>query len=766
MATSPTDLSKVQEQLLKQRDALLRQLGLEELNRQAEETLTKAAEESRKRKAAHFVAPEITDGGERRRSLRVRGITAEGTPVEKSLPKELRDELEGPRGRPEGDVAWDRTLKYVHVSRPMAAEIINDVRAATATMLGLPAPPAVGGKAAEEAPSGADAAADAVSSAGGAFSSSAASSSAAAAAGDDDGAPIEITHNDSDTLAEEPPVGRKRLTRASLGKAAASSAAASSSSAAAPPTPSKARSGKASDAAAAGSSLAPLAGFPDGGLTAAFNIDAGYPLPLVDPAAPAAANASSASGGAGKKGGKAAGAGAISPARGAGAGRVAKGAAAAASGLASLQLRDVSAVLKVVPDRVYSVAFHPAADKVIGICGSKAGFVGVWEPDMARLQGVAAPAGSGSVSLSARSKSHGGAGAAGADSKAPAAKRPRRGTAAGEEGESDGEKAEGTDDSAADGPTAANDDEAEEAGEAEADGVGASPAASGSSAGLRFGGSAASGFKRKGPVSADPSAFDEADLPADKVAVFAPHSAPVNYLQVPRGAPHLLVTSSYDGSVRALDFNKGVSWEWLADVKGRGVSAMDVMEVAPLASSASSSSSSSSTSRKGAAAAGAGSASAGPGISCAVLVGTYDGQMALVDPRARSLAAAFQAHDRKVTATSACGGSAYFLSSSSDAKVHVWDVRKMGHAHTAPASSGSESAKRSSSSPSSAASGRVSHVPIASVGSSQAVTSAFFSPLGTRVIATCNDNKLRLWNAVWSGSSGELCGLGALSDRP
>jgi len=263
-------------------------------------------------------------------------------------------------------------------------------------------------------------------------------------------------------------------------------------------------------------------------------------------------------------------------------------------------------------------------------------------------------------------------------------------------------------------------------------------------------------------VSADPSAFDEADLPADKVAVFAPHSAPVNYLQVPRGAPHLLVTSSYDGSVRALDFNKGVSWEWLADVRGRGVSAMDVMEVAPLAAATSSTSS---ASRKGAAAAGAGSASAGPGISCAVLVGTYDGQIALVDPRARSLAAAFQAHDRKVTATSACGGSAYFLSSSSDAKVHVWDVRKMGHAHAAPAaSSGSDSARRSSassfSSSSSAASGRVSHVPITSVGSSQAVTSAFFSPLGTRVIATCNDNKLRLWDAVWSGSGGEFCDLG------
>lgn len=211
----------------------------------------------------------------------------------------------------------------------------------------------------------------------------------------------------------------------------------------------------------------------------------------------------------------------------------------------------------------------------------------------------------------------------------------------------------------------------------------------------------------------------------------APHAP---RLQVPRGAPHLLLTCGYDGSIRALDFNRGVSWELSHEEGGRdsGVSAMDICDVAPALPSA------------GGAGAGAGAGAAGGsvgvGISGTVIVGMYDGRVGLLDVRTpthkRSMAHAFTAHNRKVTAASACG-SAYFLTSSSDSTVKLWDARKIAEG------SGRKGGTRA---------------PVAETGSSQAVTSAFFSPQGTRVIATCNDNKLRLWVVDWASESG-CCSL-------
>jgi WD40 repeat protein len=149
--------------------------------------------------------------------------------------------------------------------------------------------------------------------------------------------------------------------------------------------------------------------------------------------------------------------------------------------------------------------------------------------------------------------------------------------------------------------------------------------------------------------------------------------------------------------VRALDVNKGVSWAWLRVRPGRdaGVSALDLL-------------------------AGLTPASGGAGVACTAVVGLYDGGLGLLDPRAGAglTHVVAEAHGRKVTSVSAAGAH-HFTSSSSDSFVHVWDARAMKK-------------------------------PLASVRSEQAVTSNFLSPLATRGVSTCNDNKLRVWALDWA----------------
>ena len=388
----------------------------------------------------------------------------------------------------------------------------------------------------------------------------------------------------------------------------------------------------------------------DGGLLATFDADAGFalPIPVVGEAPRKLA-------------------GSVSRGR---AGLGESGTGGSGTALSGLSLRDVTAVLKVVPDRIYSVCLHPAADKVLALTGSKAGFVAIWEPVMDKLEPPSVATSNGS-----------------ARSQEPSSKRARLDDSKVSATTSQAaRKSSGDDDGGSDGSGDGD------AGEDDDDGPGAR---------VRVGARVREAMRR-GPTSADADDFDE-DTPEDRVALFSPHSAPINQLLVPRGAPHLVVSCSYDGTVRSLDLNKGMSWAWLrssSDGGGRsrdaGVSAIDVLA--------------------GSVSPGAG----GAGVTGATAVGLYDGGLGLLDTRAGALVnLVAEAHGRKVTSISSAGAH-HFTSSSSDSTVCLWDARAL----------------RSK--------------PLASASSEQAITSAFVSPSATHAVATCNDNKLRIFALDWT----------------
>jgi len=49
------------------------------------------------------------------------------------------------------------------------------------------------------------------------------------------------------------------------------------------------------------------------------------------------------------------------------------------SAFKSLKSDDETNVAKVVPDRIYSVTFHPTSDKILAVAGDKQGYVGLWD---------------------------------------------------------------------------------------------------------------------------------------------------------------------------------------------------------------------------------------------------------------------------------------------------------------------------------------------------------------------------------------------------
>jgi hypothetical protein len=547
----------------------------------------------------------------------VAGISADGTPVEHAVVQPYNVSDNRP-DRPEGDVPWDGLLltgqRSGPQSLPVVANLLGMMRASAAGLLGVPVPPPL-------QPLAATAAASA------AAGSSAADADAASASASSPAAPEAA--DESAAAAAAPAGGRRGSSRAAAAAASAKLAAAAA------PSPSRAASSAASEEEGGGgssssSSSAAAAAASEGDDADFAARRARYPgCGLASPALLAARPT------AGFWGASVAGGASSSSSSSAG-GRDAKK-------LTALSVRSPRHVMKVAPERIFSVAWHPGAQKLVALAGDKWGRLGVWAPHAER------PGSSGSGSGGSSS-------AAAAGTASPARKRAR---------------------GAGGASSAAADDEEEADANAGADND------------------------------------DNEDDGLHTVAVFRPHNSPVSYVVVPPGAPHLVLTASYDGSARALDLNRGVSWllTTVGDDASKGLSALEVDALAP---------------------------AGGDDTAALLWVGGYEGDVWHVDTRLPpgAKAAGWAAHDKKVTALSAQRGGHTLLSSSSDATVKLWDVRKLPRQQQLGAGGKSSSSKAAAPSPL----GLLAH--------GAAVSSAFFSPDGGRVVSTSSDNKLRVWSAA------------------
>lgn len=335
--------------------------------------------------------------------------------------------------------------------------------------------------------------------------------------------------------------------------------------------------------------------------------------------------------------------------------------------LCRLRLTDPRYVMKVTPDRIYSVAMHPAPSRLIALAGDSSGHLGVWVPD-AGVPGSIAP-------------------------------------------------------------------------EVAGDPIDADPAA------------VADADDREGRTrAASAKDADDDDANEQTRTIFAPHVSPINYIQIPRGAPHLVVTSSFDGSLRALDLNAGASWELSTAALERGYvglatggraskyvcgfSAFDVTAFDPVDACD-------------------GMTASSPGL--VLVAGGYNGAGFVIDTRARPdapPAAAWAAHEGKVTAVSALhrGTAPHVVltscSSPTAACVCLWDVRRLPPPKAlADGSHGSSAAK-----------------PLLRVPHRLGVINAFFSPHGTRAVSACNDDVIRIWDVIDDASGGIT--LGTSPDAP
>lgn len=323
------------------------------------------------------------------------------------------------------------------------------------------------------------------------------------------------------------------------------------------------------------------------------------------------------------------------------------------SRLIDLEIRSAKHVMKVVPDRIYTVGFLPCTDKLIAYVGSKDGRLALWTPEALDEGAAAAKAEAKAAKKEAEEEDEG--------SAAPAAKRARL-------------------DSGGTGGGEAAKEEEEEEEEVE----------------------------------------EEIDDGLSSTAVFFPHTAPISDVIAPRGAPHLLLTSSYDGSVRALDLNRGVSWGLSHPIEHNrdGLSSMALA---------------------GSYTGGGAGAADGPdatGYGFSLFAGAYEGSARHIDTRAPGYEGgpAWQAHDRKVSSVSLVPNSPYLLTASSDATVKIWDVRKLPMQSVTAGSGGS----RKGASP---------HA-LVTLSSRQAITAACWSPHGRHIAAVCNENVIRIWDAT------------------
>jgi len=186
------------------------------------------------------------------------------------------------------------------------------------------------------------------------------------------------------------------------------------------------------------------------------------------------------------------------------------------------------------------------------------------------------------------------------------------------------------------------------------------------------------------------------------VATFEPHSRPVAGLRVLPSAPHQLLSCAQDGAVRCLDLSGGPAAGFTEVYRVAEDSDGDYASLHGL------------------------SRTAGEGGS--LVVCQSDGRVAMLDPRVWGGAGAlFALHDKKVYCADYSATRPWLLATSSiDRTVRLWDTRSF-----------SSQAKPK---------------PLHELPHGLAVTAARFSPTGTKLLTTCNDNLLRVYDASGDAS--------------
>lgn len=126
----------------------------------------------------------------------------------------------------------------------------------------------------------------------------------------------------------------------------------------------------------------------------------------------------------------------------------------------------------------------------------------------------------------------------------------------------------------------------------------------------------------------------------------------------------------------------------------------------------------------------------------AVWAATRNGEAFRIDAREPGRATQrFSPHEKKVSSLSCIRGTPYFATASNDAVVAVWDARRLPSATARVAK------------------------PLVALPHGLTATSAFFSARGRRLVSTCNDNRIRVWD-VDAEAAARGVGVAPLSAEP
>ena len=207
------------------------------------------------------------------------------------------------------------------------------------------------------------------------------------------------------------------------------------------------------------------------------------------------------------------------------------------------------------------------------------------------------------------------------------------------------------------------------------------------------------------------------DLP---VVTFAPHDRPVAGMRMLANAPHQLISCSHDGAVRCLDLGGGASASFVELYRCPEDSDGDYPTLHGL------------------------SRELGEGGALAAC--RNDGGVVLLDPRTPGAnASVLQLHEKKVFSVDFSPTRPWLLATGSlDRTVALWDVRACGEKL--------------------AAGGKGKLKPLSVLEHGLSVTAARFSADGGRMLTTCNDNLLRVFEdgtgGGWAKPAGEpICAV-------